>query len=173
MVASCGKKKISTLLKITLRAVSSIQLLTAVAVVQRVPPLRVPSCRKKLAAVRRRFFAVRDSETAKWKPGTGSCDLRTPPGRLLLLSCSGILFICPSGYFSHKRSSPFHAEAYVPTEPAPPLKDARVSQPDEDQERARGTGASARQGTQAGLGQTGLPGVNRRLGQCARCPGAG
>jgi len=57
------------------------------------------------------------------------------------------------------RSAIVHAEAHIPAEPSPPLQDARVPCPHENQGRAGSACATPRQGTKARLGETGLPRV--------------
>jgi hypothetical protein len=62
------------------------------------------------------------------------------------------------------RSAVFDAEAHIPTQPSSPLKDARISFSHEDQERAGGAVAPARQGTQARLREGWPPRVNQKTG---------
>jgi hypothetical protein len=50
-----------------------------------------------------------------------------------------------------------HAQAYIPAQPASPLEDPRISHAYEDQERPGGDLATARQGPQAGFGETRFP----------------
>src|SRR5271166_2173173 len=68
-------------------------------------------------------------------------------------------------WFAHSnilsvRSAVFNAEAHIPTQPSSPLKDARISFSHEDQERAGGAVAPARQGAQARLREGWPPRVN-------------
>jgi hypothetical protein len=70
--------------------------------------------------------------------------------------CSVYLFATRHLYFSFTHSQfcrkqerrIFHAQTYIPAEPSPPLKDARLSHPYEDQERTRRDFAAPRQGAQ-------------------------
>ncbi len=66
--------------------------------------------------------------------------------------------------FALVRSAVFDAEAHIPTQPSSPLKDARISFSHEDQERAGGAVAPARQGTQARLREGWPPRVNQKTG---------
>ena len=68
-----------------------------------------------------------------------------------------IYFWIVSPRFSELGAAIFHAQAHVPAQPSSPLEDARVSQQNEDQERTSSVGAPARQGTQASLGEAGIP----------------
>jgi hypothetical protein len=51
------------------------------------------------------------------------------------------------------------AEAHVSAKPPEAEQDPRVSYPNEDQIRAGGAGAAARQGAQTGFGETRVSGV--------------
>jgi len=57
------------------------------------------------------------------------------------------------------RSAIVHAEAHIPAEPSPPLQDARLPCPHENQGRAGSARATPRQGTKARLGEAGFPRV--------------
>jgi hypothetical protein len=70
---------------------------------------------------------------------------------------SAILTICPAHNFLNRGAATFHAEAHVPAQPASPLEDARISHPDEDEERTSGALAPARQGSQARFGEARVP----------------
>ena len=50
-----------------------------------------------------------------------------------------------------------HAQAHFPAQPAPPLEDARISHPDENQGRPCRHLAPPRQGPQAGVSKARLP----------------
>jgi hypothetical protein len=76
---------------------------------------------------------------------------------------AAILKVC-SIQFCLVRSAVFDAEAHIPTQPSSPLKDARISFSHEDQERAGGVVAPARQGTQARLGKGWPPRVSQKTG---------
>jgi hypothetical protein len=51
----------------------------------------------------------------------------------------------------------FHAQAYIPTQPAQAIKDTRISHAHEDPGRQEGNFPPARQGAQTGLGETRIP----------------
>ena len=51
----------------------------------------------------------------------------------------------------------FHAQAYIPTQPAQAIEDTRISQAHEDPGRQEGNFPPARQGAQTGLGETRFP----------------
>jgi hypothetical protein len=54
-------------------------------------------------------------------------------------------------------ASTFHAQAYIPTQPAQAIEDTRISQAHEDPGRQEGNFPPARQGAQTGLGKTRIP----------------
>lgn len=54
-------------------------------------------------------------------------------------------------------ASTFHAQAYIPTQPAQAIEEAWISLAHEDPGRPEGTFPPPRQGAQAGLSKTGLP----------------
>ena len=56
----------------------------------------------------------------------------------------------------------FHAQAYIPTQPAQAIQEARISHAHEDPGRPEGSIPPPRQGAQAGLGETRFP----RVVQC-------
>jgi len=51
----------------------------------------------------------------------------------------------------------FHAQAYIPTQPAQAIESSRISQAHEDPGRQEGNFPPARQGAQTGLGKTRIP----------------
>ena len=51
----------------------------------------------------------------------------------------------------------FHAQAYIPTQPAQAVQDSRISHAHEDPGRQEGDFPPARQGAQTGLGETRFP----------------
>jgi hypothetical protein len=56
-------------------------------------------------------------------------------------------------------ASTFHAQAYIPTQPAQAIEEAWLSHAHEDPGRPEGAIAPPRQGAQAGLGETRFPRV--------------
>jgi hypothetical protein len=60
----------------------------------------------------------------------------------------------------------FHAQAYIPTQPAQAIQDTRISHAHEDPGRQEGHFPPARQGAQAGLGKTRLPRIVPALTFC-------
>ncbi len=54
-------------------------------------------------------------------------------------------------------ASTFHAQAYIPTQPAQAIEDTRISRAHEDPGRQEGNFPPARQGAQTGLGETRIP----------------
>ena len=60
----------------------------------------------------------------------------------------------------------FHAQAYIPTQPAQAIEDTRISHAHEDPGRQEGNFPPARQGAQTGLGETRFP----RIVQCGARP---
>lgn len=67
----------------------------------------------------------------------------------------------PRSYFQlNQESVKFNAQAYVPTQPASPLKDAWFSHPHEDEGWAGGDLPPARQRTQTGFREARFPGIN-------------
>ena len=56
-------------------------------------------------------------------------------------------------------ASTFHAQTYIPTQPAQAIEEARLSHAHEDPGRPEGASAPPRQGAQAGLGETRFPRV--------------
>ena len=54
-------------------------------------------------------------------------------------------------------ASTFHAQAYIPTQPAQAIEDTRISHAHEDPGRQEGNFPPARQGAQTGLGETRIP----------------
>ena len=60
----------------------------------------------------------------------------------------------------------FHAQAYIPTQPAQAIKDSRISHAHEDPGRQEGHFPPARQGAQAGLGKTRFPRIVELLTFC-------
>ncbi len=83
--------------------------------------------------------------------------MRAGQGELPPLASFIYTFYLPLAYSAARSSYFFHAQAHVPAQPPPPLENARLSSTYEDQERAGGPGAPARQRTQAGIGKAGLP----------------
>jgi len=60
----------------------------------------------------------------------------------------------------------FHAQAYIPTQPAQAIQDTRISHAHEDPGRQEGHFPPARQGAQAGLGKTRFPRIVQALTFC-------
>jgi hypothetical protein len=58
---------------------------------------------------------------------------------------------------SKESGASYFAQAYIPTQPAQAIEDTRISQAHEDPGRQEGYFPPARQGAQAGLGETRLP----------------
>src|SRR5580704_17512837 len=67
-------------------------------------------------------------------------------------------------------ASTFHAQAYIPTQPAQAIEDTRISHAHEDPGRQEGYFPPARQGAQTGLGETRFPRIVQWRGPSSAQP---
>ena len=145
--------------------------------VQRAPPAAAgPRCRSTLNE-RHSAPAKRERNPCIRREGRrGNAWILRPQKRRAqddarLRGCAGSLGRCPAlplvpsllyTRWFLERSAIVHAEAHIPTQPAPPFEDARLPPADEDPGRTQGAVAPPGPRAQAGLGQPGLPGLAGR-----------